>query len=1413
MDDWVIANPNTVNLTYSYVNDPSRGQLYAIDSTITDTTVGNGYWNCDNLCIFVGLNVPNYVGYDSVQYHWNVVLPQPEESNHARINIMWVGDDRQNAGDSCPASVGRPVNVTNGNMWIRQTDFLLPGLGENIEISRFYNSMIQTPGLFGLGWSTKFDESLTFYGTQAIQYNQANGKAEYFGRYQSTDPFTAFSKDFVGELVANSTGTYTITDQAGTSRDFSALGKLIKFRDRNGNETVLTYDLNGNLTTVTDAGGQTLTLTPNADGTTSEIRQGATVIASYEYWTGTTKLKMVTYPDGSKYQFEYANVGSNTYIATVKDALGYALEHHDYDPSGRAITSEVDGGKEKYTFTYGLEGGSAWAPFRTRVTDGLGRIKDYYFQKMVGHNILWKVDGQCCGGGGSESTTYYYNEYYGTTASKVDALGNQTTYQYDSDRNVTNQTDVRGTQKWTYNNFGEILTYQDRVDSQSNPPVYTEVNTYDSTGNLLTRTDALGKVTTLEYPTTGNIGLPKSVKDARNNETKLKWYATGLLQEIEDPYTKKSSFAYDSRGRIASITNSLGHVTTYNYFDDTSRKVELVYPNSDKITYKYDIRRLLESVTDERGKVTNYEFDPQRRLTKITDPLGHIKQFGYDAMSNMTSYTDPLGKVTTYEPDDFDRLKKITYPAATSGGTALFEQYQYDKLGRVTKYTDTAGRETNYAYNDTTRTNTVTNAEAEVTTTKYDPRFQTTEVKDAINQTYTFAYDPLGRLLSQTRAGGTMTFEYDEVGNRKKRTDYAGRVTNYTYDNLNRLTKISYGDPVASGAPPNAEATYGFDDLSRLTSATNEAGTVGFTYDNRNRLKTETDVFGHLLEYGYDAASNRTQLKLDGSVHTAYVYDDANRLTTLTDEVGQNFTFGYDIADRMTSRTMPNGITSTFEYDGMSRLTRLKHQSLTATLFDNQYLYNTANQISQITGLANTRVFGYDLVDRLKTVSTNGTQTESYAFDDVGNRTASHLSATYGYQSGKFNQLASTATATMQYDANGNIIRKSEGSQFWRYVWDQENRLTEAATRKQKVRYKYDALGRRVERNFGFKERTKFTHDGLDVVMDDDNNTGLTKYQNGLGIDDKLKFSNAGASSYFLQDHLGSTLGLSNSAASVNSSASYDSFGNATGNLATRYQFTGREYDSFTGQHYYRARFYDANLGRFISEDPISLGGGINPFAYVGNNSMNRTDPSGLYEIDVHYYLTYYLAMKTGCFSRPQAVAIANGNQLTDENPNSLPGLGRGFENSTYHGLNGGARPGAGAPDLWPRSTNFPQLGQYLHYYQDTFSHEGYTNSTFGHALPGHYFDKTNSDPEKAMRMAQGTFSQLVSFARQSGCSCKSEWTNEMQTTVDGFNRSPGSNFGYFNTIDSKGSLLDWGLTNPSGYLDNKIRFLGVPNR
>src|SRR5205814_10647279 len=145
---------------------------------------------------------------------------------------------------------------------------------------------------------------------------------------------------------------------------------------------------------------------------------------------------------------------------------------------------------------------------------------------------------------------------------------------------------------------------------------------------------------------------------------------------------------------------------------------------------------------------------------------------------------------------------------------------------------------------------------------------------------------------------------------------------------------------------------------------------------------------------------------------------------------------------------------------------------------------------------------------------------------------------------------------------------------------------------------------------------------------------------------------------YFATDHLGSTTALTNDKGHVVDETTYDAFGNSAGSKETRYDYTGRERDPLTGLMFYRARWYDPQIGRFISEDPIGLAGGINQFCYVGNSPQNAKDPSGLYEIDVHYYLTYYLVKQMGCFTDAGGKLIAYGNQATDENDETKPGLG-----------------------------------------------------------------------------------------------------------------------------------------------------------
>jgi RHS repeat-associated protein len=121
------------------------------------------------------------------------------------------------------------------------------------------------------------------------------------------------------------------------------------------------------------------------------------------------------------------------------------------------------------------------------------------------------------------------------------------------------------------------------------------------------------------------------------------------------------------------------------------------------------------------------------------------------------------------------------------------------------------------------------------------------------------------------------------------------------------------------------------------------------------------------------------------------------------------------------------------------------------------------------------------------------------------------------------------------------------------------------------------------------------------------------KYTHGPNIDEPLAVQQRTNTYYYHADGLGSITALSNSSGNIVQTYSYDSFGNmtATGNIRQPYAFTGREYDAETSMYFYRARYYDPKVGRFVTKDPIGFAGGINVYAYVENNPVRFKDPKG----------------------------------------------------------------------------------------------------------------------------------------------------------------------------------------------------------
>jgi RHS repeat-associated protein len=208
-----------------------------------------------------------------------------------------------------------------------------------------------------------------------------------------------------------------------------------------------------------------------------------------------------------------------------------------------------------------------------------------------------------------------------------------------------------------------------------------------------------------------------------------------------------------------------------------------------------------------------------------------------------------------------------------------------------------------------------------------------------------------------------------------------------------------------------------------------------------------------------------------------------------------------------------------------------------------------------------------------------------------------------------------------RYDDEGNLTQKKEllTGNLTTYEWDYRNRLMKVVSGSQTVEYGYDAEDKRVGTKLNGVTTEKYVYDGADIALVIDGaGTIVERYLYGDGVDNVLsrcQLSTVNCQlTWSLGDRQGSVVDLVSENGTVLNHFVYDGFGNRTGTTAVdfRYGYTGRELDTETGLYYYRARYYDSKVGRFISEDPIGFGAGdTNLYRYVGNNSTNYTDPTG----------------------------------------------------------------------------------------------------------------------------------------------------------------------------------------------------------
>lgn len=576
-------------------------------------------------------------------------------------------------------------------------------------------------------------------------------------------------------------------------------------------------------------------------------------------------------------------------------------------------------------------------------------------------------------------------------------------------------------------------------------------------------------------------------------------------------------------------------------------------------------------------------------------PPPPVTGYGYDAAGNKASVTDPLGHTTTWTYDGQNRPLTQLAPVPDGGGPlpAPLTLFGYDLAGRRHTVTDPAGNVTRYDYDEAGRLDTVT-----------DPLLHTTD----------YDYDAAGQLVSVVdRNGRQRTFTYNHLGERATETWLDGqgapvRTLTWTYDDAGRLIQAS---------DPDSTYTYTYDVSGQVLSVDN-AGTPG--------------VPNVVLNYSYNYAGQVTSLwdNLGGWINYEYTDHRLSGLFLATDGLSQvtlSVSLGYDSIGRLSgvSRTdySSGSIDTTYDYDGQDNVSGITHTAVVdgvpVTLSAFGYNYDAARRVTDSTGPDGELTYGYDQTGQLTSVT--GSRTESYSYDANGNRTMA------GYVTEDGNRLSSDGTFNYSYDNEGNVLTKvriADGQQT-EYTWDYRNRLTDVVVKEASgavltaEHFTYDVDGRRIGVSVN-GEQTWTVYNGQNPYADFDGTGALTtRYLYGEAIDQLFARTQAnGETAWYLTDRLGSVRQLVETTGTVLDEITYDSYGNIVTETnpanGDRFKFTAREWNDLSSDYYYRARYYNAAAGRFLSEDPLGYAGSETGLsAYVDNAPSNFTDPLGLF--------------------------------------------------------------------------------------------------------------------------------------------------------------------------------------------------------
>jgi len=1037
---------------------------------------------------------------------------------------------------------------------------------------------------------------------------------------------------------------------------------LTKRIDPQGNAVSLTYDNLGRLVSLTDAIGQVTSLSYESfiDATwVTKVTDPFGRTATFQY-DGNGQLSQITDMAGMSSQFIY----DGTFINSMTTPYGTTHFASGETPIRWLEITDSIGRKERAE----VSGGVIWAPPNEQPPPNTEMSWNTGYYTAARNTYYWDHKAMEVYSQGDYSQAKIYHWCHdldgimsGILESEKAPLENRIWYAYQN-------------QEWNSGINSGMLECPTQIarslDAQGTPQLYQYE--YNALGRVTKSVDPLGRTTLYTYSSNNLIDLVQVQQVEVNGQTTnyvtlaTTSYTTNHLPVmVTDAAGQTSAFSYNEYGQLTSVTNALGQVTTLNYYTTGSsngRLSSIVGPQSTTLaTFTYDNYGRVRTVTDATGYTVTTDYDALDRPTKITYPdgtyeaitydkldavkyrdrLGRVTQTTYNAVRQVINITDPLQRITTFSWCSCNALDAIT---DANGNVTHWER---DIRGRVTRKVYPDSTATVYAYDSATgKLNQMTDAKGQVTAYQYnwDNSIHQVSYSNAVVATpsVVFSYDPnYSRLLNMVDGTGTNSYTYNAINGQLgagRLASVTGPLSNsaisYAYDALGRAINRSIS---------NVTATVGYDDLGRVNAITNALGGFSYSYTTTTQLSSVTYPNSQSTTFSYYGNDHDQRLQTinhlqpNGTTVISrfdYEYNADGQITKWTQQADAAtptaYSFAYDTANQLLNATLQNTSSGAilkqygYAYDPAG--------NRTSEQVDSQISGATPNNLNQLTtrnGTGQMRFWG--VVDKPAVVTvggqpapiTEGSNFSGFATVSAGTNLVPVIAVTTngtGQATTNTYRVVVTATGaeTLLYDLNGNLTSKSNATSVVTYEWDAVNRLVAInETSTNRTEFTYDGLSRRVriveKTNGNVISDKRFLWEGTQIAEERDSTGGTVNkrfFAQGAQI--------SGTAYYYTRDHLGSIREMTDSTGTnIVARFDYDPYGRRTlvsGTDLADFGFTGHYYHQASGLHLTLYRAYDANLGRWLSRDPIGEKGGLNLYAYVGDDPVNNIDPFGLWK-------------------------------------------------------------------------------------------------------------------------------------------------------------------------------------------------------